>query len=192
MDDIKVASSILLVMDYQTGIIARVSDADALVERTARLIESARRKQIAVGYVRVAFTDADYAAIPATNKSFTSSATVRALNDAAAATAIDERLAPRPGDIVVRKTRVGAFSTTNLHEQLKARAIDTLLLAGISTSGVVLSTLRAAADMDYRVFVVADCCADFDEEVHRVLLTKVFPRQADIITAADVAALTPA
>ena len=192
MDDIKVASSILLVMDYQTGIIARVSDADALVERTARLIESARRKQIAVGYVRVAFTDADYAAIPATNKSFTSSATVRALNDAAAATAIDERLAPRPGDIVVRKTRVGAFSTTNLHEQLKARAIDTLLLAGISTSGVVLSTLRAAADMDYRVFVVADCCADFDEEAHRVLLTKVYPRQADIITAADVAALTPA
>ena len=54
---------------------------------------------------------------------------------------------------MVRKTRVGAFSTTDLDEQLRQRGVDTLLLAGISTSGVVLSTVRDAHDRDYRVFV---------------------------------------
>jgi nicotinamidase-related amidase len=47
---------------------------------------------------------------------------------------------------------------------------------------VVLSTVREAADKDYRLTVLADGCADGDEEVHRVLTTKVFPRQADVLT----------
>jgi nicotinamidase-related amidase len=58
--------------------------------------------------------------------------------------------APAAGDIVVRKTRVGPFLTTDLDQQLRARRVDTLLLAGISTSGVVLSTVRDAHDRDYR------------------------------------------
>jgi nicotinamidase-related amidase len=58
------------------------------------------------------------------------------------------------------------------------------VLAGIATSGVVLSTVREAADKDYKITVLADCCADRDEEVHRVLLTKVFPRQAEVMDAA--------
>ncbi|HEY3883138.1 MAG TPA: isochorismatase family protein, partial [Trebonia sp.] len=61
---------------------------------------------------------------------------------------------------------------------------DTLVLAGISTSGVVLSTLRQAADLDYRLIVLEDACADRDDEVHRVLTGKVFPRQA-VVTTAD-------
>ena len=58
------------------------------------------------------------------------------------------------------------------------------MLAGISTSGVVLSTLRQAADLDYRITVLADACADPDPEVHRVLTEKVFPRQA-LVTTTD-------
>lgn len=45
---------------------------------------------------------------------------------------------------------------------------------------VVLSTLRAAADLDFRLVVLRDCCVDRDPEVHRVLLDKVFPRQAEV------------
>lgn len=67
-------------------------------------------------------------------------------------TAVDERVAPQADDIVVRKTRVGALSTTDLHEQLRERGIDTLILAGIATGGVVLSTVRDAADRDYRAW----------------------------------------
>ncbi len=102
-------------------------------------------------------------------------------------TAVHDRVAPEPGDIIERKTRVGAFSTTDLTEQLRARGITTLILAGVSTSDVVLSTVRDAADHDYRIFVLADGCADRDDEVHRVLTEKVFPRQAWVITIAELA-----
>ncbi len=60
-----------------------------------------------------------------------------------------------------------------------------MILTGIATSGVVLSTLRDAADQDYRMVVIGDCCADADPEVHRVLTEKVFPRQADVIRLDD-------
>ncbi len=86
----------------------------------------------------------------------------------------------------MRKVRVGAFSTTDLDRQLQARGIDTLILAGIATSGVVLSTVRDAADRDYRVYVLADGSADRDPEVHDVLINKVFPRQAHVITIAEL------
>lgn len=66
---------------------------------------------------------------------------------------------------------------------LRAARADSLVLAGISTSGVVLSTLRQAADLDYRLTVLADACADADPEVHRVLTAKVFPKQALVTTA---------
>ena len=68
---------------------------------------------------------------------------------------------------------------------LRAQAIDELVLCGIATSGVVLSTLRAAADLDYGLTVLRDACADSDDEVHRVLVEKVFPRQAEVVDVAD-------
>ncbi len=68
---------------------------------------------------------------------------------------------------------------------LRANDIETIVMFGIATSGVVLSTLRHAADADYRLIVLKDCCSDRDAEVHRVLTEKVFPRQATVITAAE-------
>jgi nicotinamidase-related amidase len=64
------------------------------------------------------------------------------------------------GDIVVRKVRVGPFGTTDLHDQPQARGIDTLLLAGLTSSGVVLSAVRDGHDRDYRLIVVSDLTAD--------------------------------
>jgi len=71
---------------------------------------------------------------------------------------------------------------------LRGLGAGTLVLAGIATSGVVLSTLRQAADLDYRLVVLADACLDADPEVHRVLTEKVFPRQADVLTVDEWAA----
>jgi nicotinamidase-related amidase len=65
---------------------------------------------------------------------------------------------------------------------LRSGGIDSLVLAGIATSGVVLSTVRQAADLDYQLTVLADGCLDADPEVHRVLTEQVFPRQAEITT----------
>jgi nicotinamidase-related amidase len=63
--------------------------------------------------------------------------------------------------------------------------VTRLVLTGIATSGVVLSTLREAADRDYELTVLADGCADADDEVHRVLIEKVFPRQALVMTVEE-------
>ncbi len=82
------------------------------------------------------------------------------------------------------KRRVSAFTGSDLEVLLRGLGAGTLVLAGIATSGVVLSTLRQAADMDYRLIVLEDACLDADPEVHRVLTQKVFPRQADVTTVA--------
>jgi nicotinamidase-related amidase len=69
---------------------------------------------------------------------------------------------------------------------LRANGIATLVLAGIATSGVVLSTVRHAADADYKIIVVEDCCADRVAEVHRVLCEKVFARMTSVTKASAV------
>jgi nicotinamidase-related amidase len=182
------SNSALMLMDFQNAIVGMVGEgAPALVERARDARAAARASGMAVMHVRVAFTDADYAAVSERNKSFAALSKSRFITDGSEAAAIHPALAPAPGEEVFTKKRVGAFSTTNLAERLKARGIDTLVLAGISTSGVVLSTLRDAADHDYRMFVLSDVCADPDAEVHRVLMEKVFPRQADVIDLAAFA-----
>lgn len=184
--------AILLVMDYQPAILASVSDLDGLLGRAAEAIGVARRAGMAVGYVRVAFTDADYEAAAGSNTRFAATAATRRMSDGTPETAVHPAVAPEPGDIEVRKTRIGAFSTTDLGRQLRERGVDTLVLAGVSTSGVVLSTVRDAADHDYTLYVLEDACTDRDPEVHDVLTHKVFPRQASVISVADLAGLLPA
>src|ERR1700759_2002972 len=183
----------LLVMDYQNAIVGRLEDAEALLARMARAIALVRQHGGTVGYVRVAFDDADFDSIPPTSQ-FASlvTSTGRAMHADSPATAVHESVAPEPGDLIVRKTRVGAFSTTDLDGQLRARQIDTLILAGISTSGVVLSTVRDAADRDYRVLVLADASADPVPGVHEFLTEKIFPRQARVITTAELEQLLTA
>jgi nicotinamidase-related amidase len=183
----------LLVMDYQPGILSRLPDAETLLARTADAIDIVRRSGGQVGYVRVAFEDADYAAVPATNKMAANVAAAgSAFHSDSPTSAVHEQVAPQASDIVVRKIRVGAFSTTDLDAQLRERGIDTLILAGLSTGGVVLSTVRDGADRDYRLLILADACADPQPNVHEFLLEHVFPRQADVITIAELPGLLTA
>ncbi|MET9344717.1 cysteine hydrolase [Nonomuraea sp. NPDC003804] len=98
-------------------------------------------------------------------------------------------LAPEPGDITVRKTRYGALSTTDLDRQLRDRGITTLVIAGISTSGAVLSTVTDAADRDYQLYVLSDGVTDPDPQAHQTLMAGVFPRLAHIIDTAELRSL---
>ena len=90
---------------------------------------------------------------------------------------------PAEGEVVVDKHRVNALHGTDLDLVLRANDIDTLIILGYATSGVVLSTVRYAADLDCRLFVVEDCCSDQDPEVHDFLVRRTFPRQAEPMTA---------
>jgi nicotinamidase-related amidase len=164
-------------------------DKRALLTRTAALIEAVRKAGIKVIYIVVGFRPGYPEASPH-NKSFSAIGDTGRFIEGSAGTEVHPAVAPTPGDVIVTKHRVSAFSGTDLDMVLRANGIETLILAGIATSGVVLSTVRHAADADYRLVVVSDCCADPDPEVHRVLTEKVFARPATVTAAnAVIAAL---
>jgi nicotinamidase-related amidase len=171
----------LLVMDVQVGIVERYANDAGLVERLSRAIEAARAASIRVIYVVVGFRN-DYSEVSPHNRGFSAIAQSGAFSDGDPNRDVHPAIAPRPGDIVVTKKRVSAFAGSDLDMVLRAQHIDHLVLSGISTSGVVLSTMRQAADLDFALTVLADGCADGDDEVHRVLIGKIFPRQSEVIT----------
>ena len=172
----------LLVMDIQGATISRLRDGGSFIRNLSSAIQTARQNHLPVIYVVVGFRKA-YPEVSASNKSF-SMLKIGTMNlDTEEAMKIHESVAPHTEDIVITKKRVSAFTGSDLEVVLRSLEIRHLVLTGISTSGVVLSTLREAADKDFVITVLADCCADLDEEVHRVLTTKVFPRQAEVVTS---------
>lgn len=168
-------------MDMQQGILQPFAGAGQLTTNTARAIEHARSKQIPVIYTVVGFRPG-LPEISSNNKGMSANRERFAGANMDEWMKVDALLAPRPEEIVTVKKRISAFAGSDLEIVLRALGIRHLVLSGIATSGVVLSTTREAADKDYRITILSDCCADADEEVHRVLTTKVFPRQADVIT----------
>jgi len=171
----------LLVMDVQVGIVGMLPDGAALVDSVAKAIAHARSKSIPVIYVVVGFRQGS-PEISMNNKGFAASKERFANVNMDEFMTVHPGVAPQAGELTVIKRRVSAFAGSDLEVVLRAFGIQHMVLTGIATSGVVLSTLREASDKDYKMTVIADCCADGDEEVHRVLTTKVFPRQADVVT----------
>lgn len=182
------ARSALLVMDVQAGIIDRVPDSAALLARVQEAMGAARSHAIAVIHV-VAGLRPGLPDVSAHNQAFS------AIRQQPPPFVFDPRplIAPQGNEVVVTKRRFSAFSGSDLEVVLRSGEIRHLVLCGISTSGVVLSTVREASDKDYQLTVLADACADGDAEVHTVLTGKVFPRQAKVISVASWAAsLSPA
>jgi nicotinamidase-related amidase len=171
----------LLVMDVQNSVVARYPDPDYL-PRLRTAIDAARTAGLRVLYPSVGFRPGAPEVDPR-NRMFGRLAGVTL--PASDAMEVHADVAPADGDVVVTKRRVSAFAGSDLDLLLRAQGIDHLVLTGIATSGVVLSTLRQAADLDYTLTVLADACLDNDPEVHRVLTEKVFPMQADVLTVGD-------
>jgi nicotinamidase-related amidase len=176
----------LLVMDMQNGIVERIDENGSALARVGATVTAARTARVPVIFVRVAFRP-DYVEVSPRNKGF--SALAEHAGDAftvhSPATQVHASPGPEPGEPVVVKKRISVFAGSDLGVLLRSLEITHLVLAGIATSGVVPSTIREAADRDDALIVLRDCCADADPEVHRVLVEKVFPRQADVLTAAE-------
>jgi nicotinamidase-related amidase len=174
---------VLLVMDFQHGVVERLGS-PPVVDAADRAVKAARVSKVPVMFVRVAFRPG-YPEIAESNRAFSA---ISQAGDTMTldhpATQVHAALEPLPDEPVIVKRRVSAFSGSDLGILLRAAEADTLVLAGIATSGVVLSTLRQAADLDYRITVLSDACADPDPEVHRILMEKVFPRQA-LVTSTE-------
>jgi nicotinamidase-related amidase len=172
-------------MDVQNGVVERFAEhSELLLATLAEAVDAARAAGMPVIYVRVAFRDGTPEVSPK-NQIFSSHARSATMGEADPATQVHPAVAPRPGDIVVTKRRVSAFSGSDLDVILRSLDVDSLVLTGIATSGVVLSTLRQAADLDFKLTVLRDGCADVDPEVHRVLMDKIFPRQSAVMSAKE-------
>ena len=167
-------------MDVQPGILDRLPDSAAYLARVSETVRAARSHAVPVIYVVVGFR-------PGMPEVSTKNQAFGGIKQQQPAMLIEPRpaITPEANDVVVTKRRVSAFAGSDLEVVLRGGEIDHLVLSGISTSGVVLSTLREAADKDYRLTVLADLCADTDTEVHTVLTGKVFPRQARVTSAAE-------
>ena len=181
--DLDPTRTALLVMDYQTDFVPRLPDNRALLDRVNTAVAEVRARGGHIAWVRIGFDDADFDAIPPTSimARFSSPDRRAELHADAPNTQVHDSLGPQPHDITVRKTRVGAFTTTDLEQQLRDRAVTTLILAGINTSGVVLSTVREAMDRDYRIVVLNDASADPDPDTHAFLVNKIFSRFTTVI-----------
>ncbi|MBV8389911.1 MAG: cysteine hydrolase [Mucilaginibacter sp.] len=171
----------LLVMDMQAGIVSRLPDATIVLSNVGKAIAAARHKNIPVIYVVVGFRQGAPEISP-NNKSFAAGKEMFAGINMQEFMAVHPDVALQEGEVTVIKRRISAFTGSDLEVVLRSSGINHMVLTGIATSGVVLSTVREAGDKDYQLTVLADACGDADEEVHRVLTTKVFPRQADVLT----------
>jgi nicotinamidase-related amidase len=170
----------VLSLDVQEPVMAFVAGAEAILPDAARVVDASRAAGLLVMHVGLGF-EPGYPEISPNNARF-SLLKERGLFIKGTASANIHSTICRPGDTVIYKHRVGAFSGNALEMILRARGVEHLVLFGIATSGIVLSTLRAASDLDFRCTVVKDACFDADQEVHRVLTEKVFASQATVLT----------
>jgi nicotinamidase-related amidase len=191
LEDFDNSKAALLVMDVYQHVATFVGDAgEGLLERLPPVIDAFRDAGTPVIYVRNAFRPG----IPDVNpRNRRLHSRISALaedgvhfgeNDPA--TQFHPAVAPRPEDPIVVKKRVSAFTGSDLDLLLRSLGVETVVLTGVSTGGVVLATTCEAYDRDYRVIVLSDCCLDGDAEVHRLLTEKVFSQRADVATAEEV------
>jgi len=182
------AHTAVLSMDCQSGIVSVYlkDDKDAFLGRISSVLNHARVVGMRVIHVQVGFRPG-LPEVGSRNVLFgaiKSSAQHQKLFEGPLG-AIPPAIARKESEIVVTKHRVSAFAGTDLAMILRANDIDTLVLLGIATSGVVLSTLVEAADADFRLAVIKDCCADLDSSLHDCLTNKFFPSRAAVLSARE-------
>jgi nicotinamidase-related amidase len=168
-----------VIMDVQRTTVTYIGEDQAFLNHLVKAINTARKAGMLVIHVTARFREG-YPEISPRNRLFS-----RALRSGllpSTALEIHPTVAPKPGEVVVTKLRASAFSGSDFEVILRSQSISHLVLCGIATSGVVLSTVLEAADKDYELTVLSDCCADADEEVQQVLMTRIFPRYAEVAT----------
>jgi len=170
----------LLTLDLQNGILDFAPAAESVMPTAARAVEFGRKQGYRIIHVGLGFSEG-HPELPGANPD-SPLMRIKQNNLFVKGTPSAEFLSSiiRPGELVVYKQRIAAFSENQLHLILRSQGVQNLVFFGVSTSGIVLSTLRRAFDLDYRCVVVQDACFDPDPEVHRVLTEKVFPKQAAV------------
>ena len=174
----------LLIIDVQEGPVVQMGFSSAYLDNVHEAIQTARLASIQIIFVRLAYRTGAPEMSP-NNRMLYQFAKSGMMNDAAGASQIHAKIAPQSDDIVLTKTRVSAFTNSELDMILRTHRIEDLILCGNATRMGLLATFFSAADKDYRLTVLSDCCADMEEDVHNFLMEKIFPLQADVIFLED-------
>ena len=186
MPDLKIdpARTALILMDFQIPTMDYLTNAreSGLIERTRRVLETCRHAGALVIFSARSYREG-YPEVNPRDAGLMKKKADGERKEGTSGAAMIPELAPRPDEPIVPKRRTSAFMHNDMDLILRSRGIETLVLAGIATSGAVLSTVRIAADLDYALVVIEDCCGDKNEEAHRVLVTQIFPNQATVTTA---------
>lgn len=171
-------------MDVQAGMVPRAPIPSTYLPLMARTISAARNSSIKVIYVTIAFAQG-YPEISPSNSTFSAAAKSNSFLTGSPEVEVHPAIAPIEGDIMVVKKRVSAFTGSSLEVILRSQGVGKLVLAGMSTGGVVLSTLCEAADKDYEIVVLRDLCVDPNEEVHRFLMDNIFDKRGEVVGAEE-------
>ncbi|RYY55074.1 MAG: cysteine hydrolase [Comamonadaceae bacterium] len=167
--------SIYLVLDMQNDLVhadgpngksplGEQVRARKVVENTAAALAKARQAGIAVGFVRVGFSQG-YPECPPASPVFGGAPKAGLFQLGQWGTAIHEALQEKSGDVQVVKHRVSPFYSTTLMAQLRAQGITRIYCSGVSTQAVVQATVRDGHDRDFEMIVLEDgCCAHSEQE----------------------------
>ena len=193
---IDVATSALLVLHYQNGIVkpegvfafsgtAAQVEKHSCLAKTAAVLATARGAGIPVIYVNIAyrprFPELKKPTYPLIESIQERNAFLRGSWDAA----VPDEIAMQPEDIEVINFDSSGFSHTDLDGILRAKGVKTLYLAGIATNWVVESTTRYGAELGYDVTVLRDCCQGFTDELHDFAFENTLPYYATISSSEE-------
>jgi len=158
-----------------------------VIENMAGVLKAARRRKLPVIHI-TASVRADFLDLPKDNPLWDGLRKKRQLIIGTQGAAIDPRVKPLKNELVLNKTCVDPFLTTNLGQALQNADANTIILMGLWTNYVVEATARHASDMGYRVFLVREACASNTVENHEFALNKILPTICYVVRSKDVLA----
>lgn len=178
----------LLVVDFVNGftdpeILGGGNILDA-VEATKPLLAFFRAAKLPVVFTRIVYADDGADAGVWCQKV----PRLRDLTEKAHASQVVDALAPVEGELVIRKTQASAFFGTHLAAHFVGKGVDTVVLAGCTTSGCIRASAIDAMSMNYRVTVAKDCVGDRALGPHEANLFDMGQKYADLLTGNEVVA----
>lgn len=163
-----------------------------VIERTARVLEAARRSGVRVVYTRFV-VPADGGQIVRNTATMAQVADSEQFQPDSATVGIIDELAPRDTDWVVDNQKLSGLAGSDLPDRLREAGIDSLYLTGVATNLTVESTARHGIDLGFRVFVLRDCVATAAPEAHEASLANLEMATTGVLSSDEwIAALTTA
>ena len=164
----------ILAMDFQNDIVGGTPNVEPVLANARQVLDAGRQKQVPIIYITVSFRE-DYRDAPSSSPLFQMVQQNNMVRAGTPGAAIHADLTPQANDLVLNKTCVNSFLTTNLQQVLHSLDVNTLILMGLWTNYVVEATARHASDMGHRVIVVRQACASNSEENHNFAMDQILP-----------------